>query len=613
MATRRIRLDVNKDGSFEAQEASRAGTNLQDSYRSAGLQILPEVLYARNVIAMPYGVKSLCEQKEFVDEFNWVPNVVSSYDDQNVIGKPFRLGSFLGSDGIYRYLLQEIAASPGQKSVGYFHHIGVDNPDTAQKAEIGLFKFYERTFPELDSDSDMQYAIFQNRTLFFKDELTTLIWPTTATFSGDVSHAVLGQAAFFEISGKNPDVTFHKIQGIDLRNTLEGRYVTGFCVFKNYTIMWDGKRIYWSNPLSIGDFTPSPGAGGSAGITEAKGDIISVVPAANGIHIFCKGNVVFGADSGDSNAPFIFREVVSSGGLIVRGGAKLVSYDTDAGFCIAMTTSGLQQIQDSQATLLPDIINRFFSGTFVDAKMDGTCEIVKRDLGSSAGIQRSLVKGLMAAQRHLFIYAALPVPSQENIENSRLFLYNLETQSISVIEGDIPAITQRVDLGRFTNTSAAQIGSKPGLLTGQFTLLRRIVAALPEGIQDQEYRICMRVIDLVNADLPTRPLRNSDVQFQFKPSLILVGDISISSSRTTVITSIKLFGKTEKPNGTNQTKVRVYSKTIMGPTSPVEFVYDEVTDRYYGIVEGPDLQIEVEGYYFYIQSMEVEVAVGGLR
>lgn len=609
MATKRIKIAVSKTGSFESQEAAEAASAFQSYYQSRSLAAEPTVIYTRNVLAMPYGIKSIVPQKEFVDEFNWMPPVLNGYNDGVSNGKPLHLGTFLGIDGQYRYVFQEVAASPTETHHTYFHHIGILNPGAIAKAEIGMFKFATRPFSASDGDPDQKYGIYQNRTLFLKDVTTTLTWPTTVVVTGDVA----ATSAFVEVSGRAPDVKLTAITGINLALPGTDGPVVGMCPYVNYVILWDNSRIYWNNPLSVGSYTPAPGLAGSTKIAEAKGNIVSIVAAPNGIMVYCKGNVVYGQDTGDSSNPFRFMEVIGAGGLLTQGGNKLVSYDSDAGFHVALTTAGLQIINENNAQNLPEKINKFFVGTFVDSKASGSALVTKKDVGSNAGIQRSIVRSIYLSQRNLFIYAGLPVPLQNNLENSRLFIYNMDSQAISIIEGDIPAITQRVDLGRFSGLSPQQISSKPAPIPGQYAFIRRIVTVVPNSLLNYEYKLCMRVLDLANTNLPPVPTQAEDQQFNFLPGLVMVGNITVSNDRLTAITSIKLIGKVVRPDNVERAVVRVFSPYEYGDDYYVEFQYQESDDTYYGYIEGSELQLEVEGNYLYIQYIMLEIASGGYR
>ena len=231
---------------------------------------------------------------------------------------------------------------------------------------------------------------------------------------------------------------------------------SGITSFGNYLITWDEDSIYWSNPLDFTEWTISEGGAGFTSISEARGAILTVVPASDGIMVYCKGNIVYGAFSGDSNSPWIFSEVEGSGGLIAVGGNKLVTRDPETSTQIALTTKGMLQIVQDKAQALPAEINYFLSGNSVDFKPDGSIDINKLQIDSGAGVARTIVRNIFLRQDTLLIYCGEVVPKADNIENSRLLVYNLESSSVGIIEGDIPALTQRVDVTRLADITDSQ-------------------------------------------------------------------------------------------------------------------------------------------------------------
>lgn len=609
MSTKRIKIAVSKAGSLSLREAANAASSFQSYYQSRNLVSEPSVLYTRNLLELPQGVKSVAPQKEFIDELNWMPEVLNGYADAVTSGKPLHLGTFLGKDGQYRYIFQEVAAAPNETHYTYFHHLGVVNPGSIARAEIGLFKFATRPFSVTDGDPDQKYGIYQNRTLFLKDASTTLTWPTTVVKTG----AVNALNAFVEISGRAPNVNYIEITGINLALPGTDGPVAGMCPYVNYVILWDNSRIYWNNPLSVGSYAPAQGLGGSTKISEAKGNIVSVVAAPNGIMIYCKGNIVYGQDTGDSSNPFKFSEVVGAGGLLTQGGNKLVSYDSDSGFHVALTTAGLQLISETSSKTFPDVISKVLTGSYVDTKSPNSAKVVKKDVGSAAGIQRSIVKGVYLSQKTVFIYAAAAIPLHDNIDNSRLFIYNIDTESVSIIEGDIPTITQRIDTSDVTTTATAQGSTKSGPLPNQFAFIRRIVEPVPGNMLQRQYSLGMRVLDFTNSNLPIVSQRAEDKKFNLLPSLALVGNISVSNDRLTAITSIKLIGDATRRDKEERASVRVYSPAEYGYEYITTFEYQEIDDTYYGYIEGSELQVEVEGPYLYLQYILIEIAQGGFR
>jgi hypothetical protein len=551
-------------------------------------------------VPLPNGIRSLNEIAEFDDSGNLMPTIKNGYGNNVHNGKPLGLHSFIDGEGRYRYYFVEMAASTNDTLHGYFYHLGNNL----------LEKFMERPYDSEDDDPDLRHTIFQTRSLFLKDASTTLTWPTGAVLEGDTT----ADEAFIEISGDAPTVTYYAPSGIifDPQETPDETVKGGISSFGNYLLTWDENRIYWCNPLDFTDWTISNAGGGSTQISEARGAILTVVPATDGIMVYCKGNVVYGAFSGDATNPWIFSEVEGSGGLIAVGGNKLVTRDPETSTQIALTTKGMIQIQQDRAQALPPEINYFLSGNSVDFKPDGSITVEKLQIDSGAGVARTIVRNLFLRQNTLLIYCGEVVPKVDNIENSRLLIYNLDTGSVGVIEGDIPALSQRVDVTRLSDVTDAQNASLPGLLSHQFAMVKRIVTN-PNQDGNFQYEIAMRILDLANTSLPQPPMAEGQEIFGFAPSQVVIGDISVSPDRLTEIHSVRIIGQNTDKFGNHPATVRVYSEEEYGATAPVTFYWNADRKLYQGYATGGDLRIEIEGYYLYVTHIEVEISRGASR
>ena len=123
--------------------------------------------------------------------------------------------------------------------------------------------------------------------------------------------------------------------------------------------------IAWSSTVDPTDFTPSliTGAGGGA-VEGARGAITFCLPHTLGFIVYTTVNAVAAVYSNNARYPFVFRELLSSGGL---SNQSLVGYDANTGNHYAYTTSGFQLISTSQSqTLFPEMTDFIAGKLFED-------------------------------------------------------------------------------------------------------------------------------------------------------------------------------------------------------------------------------------------------------
>lgn len=149
------------------------------------------------------------------------------------------------------------------------------------------------------------------------------------------------------------------LAGVSVQN------IRGICAANGYMIAWSNNSVAWSNLTNPTDFVPSlvTGAGGGS-VNEAKGAIVACLPIAGGFLVYCENNVVAARYSGNTNFPFIFKEVPGSGGL---KSLNQVSWHANLPYHITWDSNGLQQISLASATgIYPEATDFLASQIFED-------------------------------------------------------------------------------------------------------------------------------------------------------------------------------------------------------------------------------------------------------
>lgn len=177
---------------------------------------------------------------------------------------------------------------------------------------------------------------------------------------------------------------------------LNAAAVLGVTSLSGYLIVWTADTVAWSAIANPTDFVPSLSTGAGSGSVEGAAGALIVLAAANiGLLGYTTGNVISANYTGNSQYPFIFRALPSSGGLKDR---KHADYDSLSGQQYAYTTSGLQLCDVQRAQMVLPEITDFISGSeFEDC--DSTTGVFTKEKLSSA-----MVKAIkMVANRYLII------------------------------------------------------------------------------------------------------------------------------------------------------------------------------------------------------------------
>ncbi len=148
-------------------------------------------------------------------------------------------------------------------------------------------------------------------------------------------------------------------------NAIDASTFKGICASNNYLLGYTDDTLYWSSPIDPLEFEPSLSTGaGSTKISAVRGKITCVLPIHDGFVIYTTANAVAGRWSGNTQLPWIFREIPAASGVL---NPEHVTYDSNYENHFAWTTSGLQAITPTQAAIFaPEVSDFLASGTVED-------------------------------------------------------------------------------------------------------------------------------------------------------------------------------------------------------------------------------------------------------
>lgn len=193
------------------------------------------------------------------------------------------------------------------------------------------------------------------------------------------------------------DFTLDQLVSVTLTG-LTASAVKGITSLAGYLIVWTSDTIAWSAIADPTDFVPSLSTGAGGGSVEGAAGSVEVCAAANaGFIAYTTGNAIAVTHTGNSQYPFIFRALASSGGL------KKVShsdYDSGSAQQYAYTTSGIQlfDLQKAQ-TVLADLTDFLAGSEFEDC--DSTTGVMTKTKLAGGVTMSKAIK--VVANRYLVV------------------------------------------------------------------------------------------------------------------------------------------------------------------------------------------------------------------
>lgn len=158
---------------------------------------------------------------------------------------------------------------------------------------------------------------------------------TYTTFRGQ-TYVCVGRVGLFRY-----DFTLETMELLTVTGIADFADVLGVCNAGNHLILYTAELVLWSDPVDPLEFTPALGSAGSTGIAANRSSIVAVLPLGDGFVVYTALNAVYGAYTGNPNAPLAFREVANSSGIEAP---EHVSFELSGTFHYAWTFSGFQRV-----------------------------------------------------------------------------------------------------------------------------------------------------------------------------------------------------------------------------------------------------------------------------
>lgn len=588
MAQRIINLLLQQVNFLQAKQVD--DTAISSAYNQQEQAKQPKVLHQVNCVPLEHGLKSAALfDSDIVDTLYNGSNTTTP-----LLGPGFELTYFIDNKGNMWYGV-------------------VDNYETDDIFTQYYMRNNTTSNPTVDANALARYATIVNQSGRYEFSLHTL-------FQG--RHLFLAPPAFFSIVGPDPagdnipDFTANAVYSI---NTADYNYLghnltgisladikpIGMTSYENYLIVYNRNRIYYSSPLDFTNFTPGVGVGGSAAVSEARGDILAVVPSPNGFMILCKDNVVVARFSGNTESPFIFNEIPNSTGVITYDGQPLVTKNESAEIQVAYLQSGLSILTEDSVQSVPDSLDAFINADYLENRVDGTGRLIRQQISSDPTQRRSKVLRMYSFGTKLFVLLGYTNANEaERVATNRLVYYDFSNGTIGWLNGDYRAVCPRItdEIPDGSN----ELNKKPSFVPDSYVLVK--VTDIDNAVFRTE------ILDfgsMANTPVVASPA-NPVAEF-------LVGNIAINYDFSTVLYAVKLEGRldrvVEEEGGnlaTSTTKVRVFAYSAMnGKDSLVEFIYNPADETYYGYIEGKDIRVLVQGNYFYLTGSKFYIDRGG--
>lgn len=462
-----------------------------------------------------------------------------------------------------------------------------------------LFNTIATDLSSTETSMHTHMTLFQNRTLVAFDDNTTL----NGTLAGDDVTRGL-----FEVTVAVAGITLTRfaLTGITM-NTQNFRGITSF---GNYVLLWNETTLFWSDPILFTEFTVGGSSlAGSQKVSEARGNLITIVPYPTGLIIYCAENIVSVQYSGDPTNPWIFTEIFNGASIGFAGTTPMVTRQEDSAIQYAYTSKGLLRVTANEATPLSTKLDNFLGNNYIELRAAvASNEIVHKYLSEDLNYP-SKVRWIELVDNFLCICLGAEIAdgvtlSQEFID-SHMIIINLTSGAMSSVQFQVAAVVSAMELPVIQTTAAAYIKSR--------RTNNLLLCAYRRNRQSSETFL----VDLSNkSDNVEHSPHQEDIPGVDTIPNFIVGDISIKPNRLTEVLRVKLTGETMRRDAEGisieDTRVKIFAySSINGSTNPVEFIYYPSVDSYLGFIVGSDVEIEVRGTNFYLTDFEVEIQDGG--
>lgn len=377
-------------------------------------------------------------------------------------------------------------------------------------------------------------------------------------------------------------LTFAAGFGSTTVETLSGVVVgllKGITTTSNYLIAWDDDTIYWSSPSDPLEFTPvvatvATGAG-SARIQQVRGTIVTCLPSTDGITIYTTKNAVSMVFSNNSARPWIWREVRGSTGVL---DSAYVSAEANSNTHFVWTTSGLQLIEGTKATIIFPEISDFLGGDEFNriAASDNTLESV---IAPSIAIAVNFV-----SNRYLCISYG-----EVDAHKEFILIYDTALERWGRIKSDHLAVFAFTDPELVSDTTYDMLT----LGMDQYT----DVKCSYWKVTDRKNSISPSTLAIVKPDGSINKIeltRNDTVgrkEDQDSNGELLIGDIKVSRDKQCLLSTIQLYGEFDEATLTVETE------STNGKVPTIPFPDPKVTGKFLSTASGDSHKLRINGKF----------------
>lgn len=146
--------------------------------------------------------------------------------------------------------------------------------------------------------------------------------------------------------------------------------ISSIAASNGYLLAFSGTTVFWSSPTNPTSFAASLATGaGSFNVQSVKGNIARGIGNRDGLVLFCSKNIVWGAYTGNSRYPFVFKEAYNSGGIASQYDVADNSITSDGQY--ALTEDGLVLIQNGRADIAFPDLQSFFINSVREESANG--------------------------------------------------------------------------------------------------------------------------------------------------------------------------------------------------------------------------------------------------
>lgn len=165
--------------------------------------------------------------------------------------------------------------------------------------------------------------------------------------------------------------------------------IKGIVSANGYLIAFSDTDVAWSSTSNPTDFVPSliTGAGGGS-VQFTNGIINFCLTISGGFMLYCEQNTVSATYTGNVRFPYIFADVVASGGC---DSPEKVSWQSNLSVHYAYTTSGVQELSKAAASGLYPEVTDFLAQQLFEDFNETTLAITVEYLASQLNVKVTAV------------------------------------------------------------------------------------------------------------------------------------------------------------------------------------------------------------------------------